>query len=70
MSEIRPHAFAADIVPGQTQVQVYGHTYTRADVYETQAKATISADGKTVIWVSGWMNGGRNVYTFLARIKP
>jgi len=61
--------FAADITPGQNRVQLLGYTFTESNSYNSQAKATISSDGNTIVWNSDWMQGGNRFYTFLARIK-
>lgn len=60
--------FASYLVPGQSEVYHFGHTYTRGDSYASEAKASISNDGKTIVWSSDWMSGGQT-YEFLARQK-
>lgn len=60
--------FGAYLVPGQSEVYQYGHTYTTGTSYRTEAKATINNSGQMVVWTSDWMGGG-STYEFLARIK-
>ncbi len=59
--------FTVDLVPGQTKVQSWGHSHTSGDSYASEAKATISNDGKTIVWSSNLMGGTTNEY--LARLK-
>lgn len=61
--------FAVDLIPGQTQVYNWGHSYTTGNTYPSHAKATISNDGKRVIWSSDWMTGGAS-YTFMSVATP
>lgn len=57
--------FTVDLVPGQTKVQSWGHSYTTGNTYESHAKATMSNDGNTIVWSSDSMGG--TTREFLAR---
>jgi len=60
--------FATYLIPNQTEVYHYGHTYSRGDSYASQAKASINNSGTMVVWTTDWMTGGLT-YELLARQK-
>ena len=60
--------FTVDLVPGQSKVRSYGHTYTSGNSYPSEAKASISNDGRTSVWSSDWMTGG-GVFEMMGRVK-
>jgi len=60
--------FATYLIPDQTEVYHYGHSYTQGSSYVNQAKASINNSGTMIVWTSDWMSGGLT-HEFLARQK-